>query len=130
MNWDFDADLLWGEEGERYARELLKGLVGVDARFTVEVKRDSKALETGNVYLEYQQLPKGRPPWRKSGLATTDATHFAYIIGNMILIAPVEAWQYVGREFGRSVETGGDNPTRGMVVPIKNLLKRLAQAPF
>lgn len=128
-NFDFSIDLPYGEEAERYVKEKLAGVIDVE-RLDVEVKRDDGALRYGNVYLEFEQLPQGRQPWVRSGLATTQATHFAVVVGNSVIIAPVEAWKYVGNKYGATKETGGANPTRGRAVPLKNLVSRLAEGPF
>ena len=127
--FDFSLDLPYGQEGEAYVKDMLRGVFD-SSDVTVEVKRDARALGTGNVYLEYSQLPQGHPPWRKSGLAITEASYFAVVIGNMIIIAPTDAWKWVGNQSGVKRETGGDNPTRGVCVPLGNLPKRLSEAPF
>lgn len=129
--FDFAVDLPFGQAGEVLTRSLLQGVVDpAHGKLSVEVKRDSRALETGRVYLEYEQQPKGSGPWIRSGLATTEAAYFAVVIGNSVLFAPVPAWKYVGNQFGTAAETGGDNPTRGRTVPLDRLVTRLAEAPF
>lgn len=128
-NFDFSLDLPYGEEAEAYVAQILSGVVGVE-RLDVEVKRDDAALATGNIYLEFEQLPRGKPPWRRSGLATTQATHFAVVLGSAIVVAPVASWKWVGNKYGTTRATEGENPTRGRVVPLVGLVKRLSEAPF
>ena len=129
---DFTVDLPFGEEGERYVKTLLQGLLSPgQSELGVEVKRDDKALSTGNIYLEHSQQPRGQGPFVPSGLKTTRASHFAVVIGNTVVIATVSAWRWVGNKYGAErLTVRGDNPTKGRVVPLHSLILRLAEAPF
>jgi hypothetical protein len=125
---DFDIDLGRGSEAERDLRALLGEVI---AGHRIEVKRDDQALNTGRVYLESAQKPRGAEEFKPSGLATTKAEIWAFRIGNVSLWAPTSAWRYVGNQYGSSVETTrGDNPTKGVAVSLDGLIRRLAEAPL
>jgi hypothetical protein len=129
--FDFALDLPFGQEAEDYVRNLFRGVLEPDkSTLTVEVKRDARYDDTGNVYLEYAQLPKGREPWVRSGLELTDAAYFAVVLGNVVVFAPTAAWRYASTHFGTKRSTRGDNPTVGRVVQLEHLLRALTQAPF
>jgi hypothetical protein len=129
--FDFAVDLPFGQEAEDYVRSLLRGvLTPKESTLTVEVKRDAQACHTGNVYLEYAQLPKGREPWVRSGLELTDAVYFAVVMGNVVVFAPTVAWRHVSSLHGVKRSTKGDNPTVGRVVRVEQLLQALVEAPW
>lgn len=70
---DFEADLSYGELGEELARSIFDGTM------RVEVKRKRK--KDNLFYLEMEQKPRGKD-WKPSGLATTEADYFAFVVGN------------------------------------------------
>ena len=63
-NNDFKYDLKIGQVKEKQLAEILNDK-------TIEVKYDLKALETGNIYVEYQS--RGKP----SGISTSEANSIA-----------------------------------------------------
>ena len=67
LKTDFDIDLKFGEDGERWLTLL------ADEK-TMEVKRDRLWHKTGNLFFEYQCNGN------KSGLAITKADYFAVIL--------------------------------------------------
>ena len=68
-NYDFDLDFPDGVAAERLVREILAG-----ERGPVEVKRDFKVSETGNVAIEFECRGK------KSDIAVTKATWWAIVL--------------------------------------------------
>ncbi len=64
-NWS--ADLAFGEAGEKW-------LATLGQETTMEVKRCRKWLNTGNLFFEYSCSDK------PSGIMTTEALYFAYIL--------------------------------------------------
>jgi len=68
-NYDFKIDLPEGEAGERLTKGILTG-----ERGTVEVKRDWRVSETGNIAIEFKCRGK------KSGVATSTATWWAVVL--------------------------------------------------
>jgi hypothetical protein len=126
---DFDLDIARGWEAESELRAVLGELLsGGD---TIEVKRDDRAMETGNLYLEYAHKPRGSEVYVKSGLKTTKADYVCFKVGLSLILAPTYAWHWVGNEYGTHKECViGDNPTKGVVVPLDNIVRHLSEAPF
>lgn len=119
----WDISLRHGEEQEALVKWAL---VGVQTGRT-EVKCDSRARSTGNLYVEYQQGGSGR--WRKSGIAVTAADIWAFVIPDPLLVLLVETSRLKdmarqARAAGRKAETRhqGDMPTRGALVPIDSIV--------
>lgn len=126
---DFDIDIERGWVAEEELRAILGDLLHGGDR--VEVKRDDRALDTQNVYLEYAQKPRGANGYKSSGLKATKAEYLCVKIGNCLVLAPTPAWRWVGNEHGRKVETTrGDNPTKGVAVSIRDLIRWLSKAPL
>ena len=67
-NSDFRYDLKRGQEAE----EWFAGLLTSDS---IECKRDYRAHDTGNVFVEFES--RGKP----SGIRKTEAEHWAFIYG-------------------------------------------------
>lgn len=120
---NFDIDAAVGRQGE-----LLWGDIRAALRDgSAEVKTDEKALFTGNVWIEYQCLRKGE--WVASGVSATSSEVWVHVIGAVAVVAPCwqvremvrQAWKDgLGKEMTR-----GSHPTRGVVIPISQLLQRL-----
>jgi uncharacterized protein YuzE len=112
----FTHDLKFGEIGEDWANQLFKG------DFKVEVKMDTMAHVTGNVFIEYSS--RGKP----SGIAVTDADYYLYIIAefNHAIILNVENLKERLRFYYKHnmyIRNGGDDDTSvGFLVPINELL--------
>lgn len=113
----FDADLRYGKERECVLIQTLQ-------LQTVEIKSDCAARRTGRVFIEYQQ--RGRP----SGLATTEATHWAieiysdtWLIVAVTRLRTLAAHAYRFRDrLGNYVlrKDGGDwNEYKGVVIPVE-----------
>ena len=113
-NNDFKYDLALGQLGEGWLGHLLSSK-------TIEVKFDFGCYRTGNFYIEYESRGK------KSGIATTEATHWAFIIEDIesIIIIETERLKRLAREYYHNSVKGGDNNTSKMVlIPIVNLWKK------
>lgn len=125
----FDLCLEAGHQAEEYVRHLLRHLLLGNER--IEVKRDDVALSTGNIYIEYAHKPRGSTEYVPSGIANEPgADYWAIVIGDVIVITRTEALKYVARRGIKAEHTTGNNPTKGMKVPLKGLIKALAEAPF
>ena len=72
---DFRYDLEVGQVAEA-------GLADIFENKKVEVKRDLKSKETGNIFIEYQS--RGKP----SGLATTESDFYCFVIEDLYIILP------------------------------------------
>ena len=113
-NSDFKYDLEVGRVAERILEKLLENK-------TIEVKRDLQAINTGNIYVEYESRDK------PSGLAHTKADYYCYFItaGRMFLIETEELKElcrkYIGTDRDRR---GGDSDTsKGILLPLTDLIK-------
>jgi|TARA_R100001509_G_C4681309_1_gene153607 hypothetical protein len=112
-NTDFRYDLELGQLGEKHLGKILDNE-------KVEVKTDYQASDTGNLFIEY--FSRGK----ESGIITTEATWFAFILSNhkIILISTKKLKQlcrpYLNTK--RDVKGGDDNTSQGILLPLKDLL--------
>lgn len=112
----FKHDVVVGQIGEDWAKDFFSGA------FKLEVKFDSMAHATGNVFIEYSS--RGKP----SGIAVTDADYYLYIIAefNHAIILNVENLKERLRFYYKHnmyIRNGGDDDTSvGFLVPISELL--------
>ena len=80
----FDLDFSFGREGEELVEQLLtKGK-------RVEVKRDRKWQDTGNVYIETACFFTKKNEWAPSGLAVTEAEYWAFVLKKTVLMLPTQ----------------------------------------
>jgi hypothetical protein len=116
---DWDIDLRYGQIGEKYVENLLTNVE------TVEVKRDKRWIETGNIYIETQCWSDKRKIWYKSGLTTSKATHWAYVVEEMVVMVPIEHLRKVVETYGRIIEMRrSEYSTRGYLITIEDIFKR------
>ena len=112
-NSDFKYDLQLGQLGEKHLGNILDNE-------KVEVKTDYQASDTGNLFIEY--LSRGK----ESGIITTEATWFAFIVSNeKIILVSTNKLKKLCRPYlntKRDVKGGDDNTSKGILLPIKNLL--------
>lgn len=123
--WDIDLDR--GEAAQSFAFGVLEHIQNGDGR-TVEVKRDDRSQETGNVYIEYEcERADG---WNPSGIAATEAKLWVFVLeqDQLLVAITVERLKDVCRtalKDGRARKGGcmrGSHPTRGVILPITDLL--------
>jgi hypothetical protein len=109
----FTYDLKLGEESEDWAKELFEGKV------KIEVKVDSAAHRTGNIFIEVYSRGK------HSGISTTTADFWVYKIHryDSAIIISVDRLKFlVKRHFNGEFKKGGDNDSSlGVVIPLKEL---------
>jgi hypothetical protein len=112
-NNDFRFDL---EIGKSYETQLAE-LIGQ----RIEVKRDFKALETGNIFIEYES--RGKP----SGLATTQADYWCYWLSDEhCILIKTEKLKELCRKFlytNRDVLGGDSNTSKGILLPTKKFIE-------
>ena len=114
-NNDFKYDLKVGQ-----AKELEVGSIFNDK--TIEVKYDLRALDTGNVFVEYYSRGK------LSGISTSQADYYCFCFGVTYHFIKTEdlkerCRKYLGTNRDR---VGGDmNTSKGILLPITELI-----APF
>jgi len=116
---DWDLDLRFGQEGEVAANALLTAPIE-----TVEVKRDRRWKETGNLYIETECWSDVLACWYASGISTTKASHWSFILEDSVLTVPTErvskavAFYGVRREMNRP-----EYSTKGFTITVADLLK-------
>ena len=112
FNNDFRHDLEVGQLGEKLLADILENR-------TIEVKKDLKAMKTGNVFIEYSSRGK------RSGLSTSEADYWALIVSEEVIKLVKTDYlkelcrPYIGTK--RDVK-GEDNDTRkGILLPVKEI---------
>ena len=119
---NFSTDLIFGQEGEQLVEELLTG------GRSVEVKRDAKWVKTGNLYIETECYYRAKNAWGPSGVTTTRADYWAFVLEDMVLIAPTAAVRYAVDEFGSPIACNIEpNPSKGYLITVPHLLKSIKE---
>ena len=109
---DWDLDLSFGKAGEVKVNDLLTASIE-----TVEVKRDRRWKETKNLYIEMSCFSDKSKSWYMSGLSTTKATHWAFVLEDIVLIVPTDKLKIIVELKGRKVEMlRPDYSTRGYLI--------------
>jgi len=113
FNSTFSHDLEVGQLAEQWLGEVLTGK-------RIEVKRDKKASQTGNLFIEY--MSRGQ----KSGISTTNAEFWAFVLDEQkVIIAPTQTVKELARVAVREnrVISGGDQLTsKGALVRLTDLI--------
>lgn len=113
-NSDFKYDLEIGQKYETMLGELLGQ--------TIEVKRDFKALETKNIFVEYESRGK------RSGISTTQATYWCYWLSDYhLIIIETDKLKQLCRKYvntNRDIVGGDDNTSKGILLPTKVFLEK------
>lgn len=118
---DWDLDLRFGQQGEVMVNSLLTAPIE-----TVEVKRDRRWKETGNLYVETECWSDVLDCWYASCISTTKASHWSFILEDSVLTVPTQrvrlaiAKHGVKREMNRP-----EYSTKGFTITVADLLKVL-----
>jgi hypothetical protein len=116
-NSDFDLDLKFGVEGENAVANLLS----ID---TVEVKRDARWKETGNLYIETECWYNSSQSWEPSGLSVSKATHYAFVLEGMVVILPTDQLKVITYSSGRPIECKIEpNPSKGYLIKLSHIVE-------
>lgn len=124
--YKFDLDLPEGEFAERLVRELLGG-----ERGSIEVKRDWKVTDSGNVAIEFEYRK------RKSGISTTEATWWAIVLDGrqfahqMIIFIKTSRLKEIAREIYKqkgAVKGGDEGSSRMVLIPLEEFVRYHPQA--
>lgn len=115
----FDIDLAVGAQAEMFVVNIIKSLgAGSGA---IEVKYDARYQDTGKVYVEYQCRKRGK--WTPSGIATTTADFWAFVLGMdafLFIVATDKLKDAARRKWAhphnRKELAKGSHPTRGVVM--------------
>jgi hypothetical protein len=113
----FDLDFRYGYAGEQLVEELLTN------GKTVEVKRDRRWHETGNLYIEVQCWYNSTQSWQASGIAVTEADYWAFVLEeNVLMIPTVNVIQAINK-YGRQITCEiPPNKSRGFLITVNDLL--------
>ena len=118
---DWDIDFSNGKYGEHLVEGLLKDIL----TGTIEVKRDMKWVQTGNIYIETDCYYNTSGQWEKSGLSTTKASHWAFVLENMIIIIPTEDLRIIVEAEGHPISTDIEpNPTKGFLIKVEHIVRK------
>lgn len=120
FSWDLDfRDGLTGES-------KIADLLSID---TVEVKTDRRWHQTNNIYIETECYYQNSQDWRPSGMKVSQATHWAFVLEDSILLIPLhrlrEAVYTVGKPITCDIPP---NPSKGYLVTPAQLLEYVRQA--
>jgi len=111
----FTYDLHLGEYAEDWAKDLF------DGSKKVEVKSDSMAHRTGNIFVEVYSRGK------QSGISTTTADFWIYKIENndSAIIIPTNRLKSLVKKYynGNFTKGGDDNTSLGVLIPISEIFK-------
>ena len=116
-NSSWDLDYRDGLEGE----SLIADLLHLD---TVEVKKDRRWVETGNIYIETECYYQNENEWRPSGIRVSEATHWAFVLEDMSLI--IERYRLIDavHERGKPITCNiPPNPSRGYLINVGTLIE-------
>lgn len=117
----FDIDRPYGEAGEDTARHIL-GL----SRARIEVKR--KRRYDSRFYVEVAQDPGRRGQYKPSGVNTSTAEYWAFVIagtGIVVFLPRAHLLEHAIRIGYPAAERDGNNPTRGFTFDFERLLREL-----
>ena len=114
---DFDLDFTYGHEGEQLVRELLTG------GLTVEVKRDRRWVETGNIYIETAFYSRSTYNWVESGVMKTKADRWAFVLEQLVIIVTIEDVKKAIDTYGRPISNQREpNPSKGFLITVDDLM--------
>ncbi len=116
-NADFRYDLEWGQMGEQVVADIVAG-----DKTEVKSERDMW-VRTGNHFVETES--RGKP----SGICTTQAKYWSvnffqndkFMFNLTLTVENMKAIVYENRK--KKVSGGDDNTSRGVLVPIKDLIQ-------
>ena len=116
----FDLDFSYGREGELLVEELLTG------GKTVEVKRDRRWHQTGNIYIEVECWYLSSESWQPSGLSVTKADYWAFVLEQGVVLVPTDHVRYVVQHWGHEITCEiPPNRSKGYLVKVENLLSAM-----
>ena len=122
----FDFDVRRGKVGEELVGTILESLVNA----SVEVKTDYGSVKTGNLYIEYEQAPRGTD-WRPSGIATSEAEFWAFAFAGGAIFTRSETLRKACRELYQEGQIGfregnaNSSASRGVKLPVWRLLQSM-----
>jgi|LauGreDrversion4_2_1035121.scaffolds.fasta_scaffold1045869_2 hypothetical protein len=119
---DFDLDYSYGLQGENLVDQLLNGAK------TVEVKRDRRWWDTGNIYIEVSCWYNTSQSWEDSGLSVTEAKYWAFVLESGVILVPTNHVKYAVKVFGRAITCDIEpNRSRGYLIKAEDLLTAMKE---
>ena len=116
-NWDLD--LRFGQEGEVLVNSLLTAPIE-----TVEVKRDRRWKETGNIYIETECWSDALGSWYDSGITATKASHWSFILESLIVTIPTDTIRKAIVLYGIKREMNRpEYSTKGFTITVNDLIR-------
>lgn len=113
----FDLDFSFGRQGELLVEELLTG------GKRVEVKRDRRWQDTGNVYIETDCFFTKNNQWAPSGLSVTEAEYWAFVLNETVIMLPTATLKHAVKTMGREITCQiPPNVSKGYLVKVVDLL--------
>lgn len=118
----FDIDYEYGRQGELWIDSVADALKTERA----EVKTDGRCQQTGNLYVEFEC--RRRDGWHRSGLATTEADVWVFVIGDtgIAIVIKTEVLKAICRPLLKqgkvAEERDGSHPTKGVLLPLSHLI--------
>lgn len=114
---DWDIDFRDGYAGE----ETVAKLLSID---TVEVKTQRMWKHTGNLFIEFTQLKQTKDNWELSGILKSKATHYAFVLEELVLIVPTrKLWEYCQQYPRTTTNRDSATPGVGYLVNVNHLLQ-------
>ncbi len=114
---DFDIDLQVGKEGEVLVQQLLTN------GKTIEVKRDMRWKDTGNLFIETECWYTSQQQWGPSGLSVTKAEYWAFVLEGVVLMVPTDVLKKTIVAIGRPISNNmPPNPSKGYLITVQDLL--------
>ena len=121
-NSSWDLDFRDGLAGESKVADLLH----LD---TVEVKTDRRWVDTSNLYIETECWYVGDESWKPSGVRVSEATHWAFVLEDSVLIIPLHRLKEAVWEIGKPVTCNiPPNPSRGYLITPGALMEHVRTA--
>lgn len=120
----FDLDFQYGVDGENLVSDLLLG------KRTVEVKRDRRWVDTGNLYVETSCYFNRSQMWEPSGLSVTKAGYWAFVIEESTLIIPTDVLKFAVSVYGRQIRCQiPPNESEGYLLTPEQLVQAQKEYP-
>ena len=116
---DWDIDLRFGQEGEVLVNGLLTAPID-----TVEVKRDRRWKDTGNIYIETECWSDELGHWYSSGITSTKASHWSFVLESAVLTIPTDTIRKAITIYGIKREMNRpEYSTKGFTITINDLIR-------
>lgn len=123
-NDSFDSSYQLGLEAERVVDAFFEGPIA-----NIEIKRDMRWLDTGNIFIETHCYYLTSGKYEESGLLITKADNWVFVMGQAKLVIPTHVLLTLIKrpESKRVPNNHGLNPTWGNILNVASTLKYLQE---